>query len=162
MASDVVRWTGGPGSGKTYQLLEDVRREVETGRTLDDMILMTFSRSQSSDLAERLSRSAFPDESKKDILRRCATIDAITLRTVRAAGLIDYDPGVVIVPGAKKAIPVYQEFMQAHGIPYNPHPPVTDDGDPATRAWGIDPAFKSGTDDDDPEGSLFDDPEVDQ
>ncbi len=134
MASDVVRWTGGPGSGKTYQLLEDVRREVETGRTLDDMILMTFSRSQSSDLAERLSRSAFPDESKKDILRRCATIDAITLRTVRAAGLIDYDPGVVIVPGAKKAIPVYQEFMQAHGIPYNPHPPVTDDGDPATRA----------------------------
>jgi hypothetical protein len=30
------------------------------------------------------------------------------------------------------------------------------------RAWGIDPAFKSGTDDDDPEGSLFDDPEVDQ
>ena len=50
MSADLIRWTGGPGSGKTYQLLEMVRGEVETGRTLDDMILMTFSRIRSSSI----------------------------------------------------------------------------------------------------------------
>ncbi|KUK59736.1 MAG: UvrD/REP helicase [Methanoculleus marisnigri] len=70
MSADLIRWTGGPGSGKTHQLLEDVRREVEDGRTLGDMILMTFSRSQAADLADRLARSVFPGEDRKDILRR--------------------------------------------------------------------------------------------
>jgi len=56
MSADLIRWTGGPGSGKTYQLLEMVRGEVEAGRTLDDMILMTFSRSQ----AGRPGRSSRP------------------------------------------------------------------------------------------------------
>ncbi|MDR9815177.1 MAG: hypothetical protein RJR34_00020 [Candidatus Methanoculleus thermohydrogenotrophicum] len=52
------------------------------------MILMTFSRSQAADLADRLARSVFPGEDRKDILRRCATVDGMTLRAVRAAGLI--------------------------------------------------------------------------
>ena len=137
MSADLIRWTGGPGSGKTYQLLEMVRGEVEDGRTLDDMILMTFSRSQAADLADRLSRSVFPDEDRKDILRRCATVDGITLRAVRAAGLISDSPDQIIVPtgkGAKKAIPVYREFMQAHGIPYTSNAHAPDDGDPVARA----------------------------
>jgi len=137
MSADLIRWTGGPGSGKTHQLLEDVRREVEDGRTLDDMILMTFSRSQAADLADRLSRSVFPDEDRKDILRRCATVDGMTLRAVRAAGLISDSPDQIIVPtgeGAKKAIPVYREFMQAHGIPYTPGAYAPEDGDPVARA----------------------------
>ena len=134
MSADLIRWTGGPGSGKTYQLLEDVRREVEDGRTLDDMILMTFSRSQAADLVERLARSVFPDEDRKDILRRCATVDAIALRAVREAGLISHSPDQIIVPGAKKAIPVYREFMQAHGIPYTPNAYAPEDGDPVARA----------------------------
>ena len=137
MSADLIRWTGGPGSGKTYQLLEMVRGEVEDGRTLDDMILMTFSRSQAADLADRLSRSVFPDEDRKDILRRCATVDGMTLRAVRAAGLISDSPDQIIVPtgeGAKKAIPVYREFMQAHGIPYTPGAYAPEDGDPVARA----------------------------
>ena len=137
MSADLIRWTGGPGSGKTYQLLEMVRGEVETGRTLDDMILMTFSRSQAADLADRLARSVFPGEDQKDILRRCATVDGIALRAVRAAGLISDSPDQIIVPtgkGAKKAIPVYREFMQAHGIPYTPNAYAPEDGDPVARA----------------------------
>lgn len=134
MSADVIRWTGGPGSGKTYQLLQDVRHEVEAGRILDDMILMTFSRSQAADLATRLSRSVFPDADRKDILRRCATVDAIALRAVRAAGLISHPPDQIIVPGAKKAIPVYSGFMEAHGIPYTPHAIAPEDGDPVSRA----------------------------
>lgn len=134
MSADLIRWTGGPGSGKTYQLLEMVRGEVEAGRTLDDMILMTFSTSQAADLADRLSRSVFPDEDQKDILRRCATVDAITLRAVRAAGLISQSPDQIIVPGAKNAIPVYREFMQAAGIPYTPNAYAPEDGDPVARA----------------------------
>ena len=134
MSADLIRWTGGPGSGKTYQLLEDVRREVEAGRTLDDMILMTFSRSQAADLAARLSQTVFPGDDRKDILRRCATVDAIALRSVRAAGLISHSPEQIIVPGAKKAIPVYSQFMQAHGIPYTPYAIAPEDGDPVARA----------------------------
>lgn len=134
MSADLIRWTGGPGSGKTYQLLEDVRREVAAGRTRDDMILMTFSRSQAADLAARLSRMVFPDADQKDILRRCATVDAITLRAVRAVGLISHSPDQIISPGAKKAIPVYSEFMQAHGIPYTPYAIAPEDGDPVARA----------------------------
>jgi len=137
MSADLIRWTGGPGSGKTHQLLEMVRGEVETGRTLDDMILMTFSRSQAADLADRLARSVFPGEDRKDILRRCATVDGMTLRAVRAAGLISDSPDQIIVPtgeGAKKAIPVYREFMQAHGIPYTPGAYAPEDGDPVARA----------------------------
>ena len=137
MSADLIRWTGGPGSGKTYQLLEMVRGEVEAGRTLDDLILMTFSRSQAADLADRLARSVFPGEDRKDILRRCATVDGMTLRAVRAAGLISDSPDQIIVPtgeGAKKAIPVYREFMQAHGIPYTPNAYAPEDGDPVARA----------------------------
>lgn len=137
MSADLIRWTGGPGSGKTHQLLEMVRGEVETGRTLDDMILMTFSRSQAADLADRLARSVFPGEDRKDILRRCATVDGMALRAVRAAGLISDSPDQIIVPtgeGAKKAIPVYREFMQAHGIPYQPNVQLIDDTDPVARA----------------------------
>ena len=137
MSADLIRWTGGPGSGKTHQLLEMVRGEVETGRTLDDLILMTFSRSQAADLADRLARSVFPGEDRKDILRRCATVDGIALRAVRAAGLISYSPDQIIVPtgkGAKKSIPIYREFMQAHKIPYTPNAYTPDDGDPVARA----------------------------
>lgn len=137
MSADLIRWTGGPGSGKTHQLLEMVRGEVETGRTLDDLILMTFSRSQAADLADRLARSVFPGEDRKDILRRCATVDGIALRAGRAAGLISDSPDQIIVPtgkGAKKAIPVYREFMQAHGIPYTPNAYAPEDGDPVARA----------------------------
>jgi len=137
MSADLIRWTGGPGSGKTYQLLEMVRGEVEAGRTLDDMILMTFSRSQAADLVERLARSVFPDEDRKDILRRCATVDGIALRAGRAAGLISDSPDQIIVPtgkGAKKSIPIYREFMQAHKIPYTPNACAPDDGDPVARA----------------------------
>ncbi|MDR9817602.1 MAG: hypothetical protein RJR34_12740 [Candidatus Methanoculleus thermohydrogenotrophicum] len=118
MSADLIRWTGGPGSGKTYQLLEMVRGEVEDGRTLDDMILMTFSRSQAADLADRLARSVFPDEDRKDILRRCATVDGMTLRAVRAAGLISDSPDQIIVPtgeGAKKAIPVCGSLCRRTG-----------------------------------------------
>ena len=134
MTAEVIRWTGGPGSGKTYQLLEDVRREVEDGRTLRDVALMSFSRAQAADLADRLQRSVFPDEPDTAIRRRCATIDAIALRACRSTGLVDPSPDTIIQPGAKKAIPVYQEFMQAAGIPYTPGAHLADDGDLISRA----------------------------
>jgi hypothetical protein len=65
MSANLIRWTGGPGSGKTYQLLQDVQHEVETGRTLDDMILMTFSRSQAADLADPTRPIGLPRRGSK-------------------------------------------------------------------------------------------------
>ena len=135
MSGEVVRWTGGPGAGKTQYLLDDVRREVDVdGRVLDDLCLMSFSRAQAADLAARLADGVFPEEDTKDILRRCATIDAIALRACRAEGLIDRSPDQIIVPGVKRAIPVYQEFMQHHGIPYSPVARLADDGNPVARS----------------------------
>jgi len=135
MTAEVVRWTGGPGAGKTQHLLDDVRREVEAcNRTLGDLCMMSFSRAAAADLAARLAEAVFPDEDRKDILARCATIDAIALRACRAEGLIDSTPDQIIVPGTKRATPVYQEFMQANKIPYSPNARITDDGDPIARA----------------------------
>lgn len=135
MTPEVFRWTGGPGAGKTQHLLDDVRREVEAcDRALGDLCMMSFSRAAAADLAARLAEAVFPDEDRKDILARCATIDAIALRACRAEGLIDSTPDQIIVPGTKRATPVYQEFMQANKIPYSPNARITDDGDPIARA----------------------------
>lgn len=131
MPAELIRWTGGPGAGKTWALLEDVRRELTGGRTLRDMCLMTFSRSQAADLAARLRATVLPDEAPTAILSRCATIDAIALRACRAAGLIDNPKTQVIQPGDRHAAAVYAAFMEAHGLPYDPAIGGLDGEDPA-------------------------------
>ena len=133
MSAEVVRWIGGPGSGKTYQLLQDVRQEVEDGRTLDDLCLMSFSRAQATDLAARLRTAVFQDADMKTITDRTSTIDAGALRAVREAGIIEFSRDSIIQPGAKES-PLYREFMEAHGIPYQPNVQLIDDTDPVARA----------------------------
>ena len=119
MTAEVIRWRGGPGAGKTWQLLEDVRREVEDGRTFRDLCLMTFSRSQADDLAARLHQTVLPDVPVSAIRQRCATIDAIALRACRDAGLIVSPKEQVIQPGDPKKAGHYTAFMEAHSLAYD-------------------------------------------
>lgn len=64
MSADLIRWTGGPGAEKPINSWRWYGRGG--GRPdLDDMILMTFSRSQAADLADRLARSVFPARTGK-------------------------------------------------------------------------------------------------
>ncbi len=119
MTAEVIRWRGGPGAGKTWQLLEDVRREVEDGRTFRDLCLMTFSRSQADDLAARLHQTVLPDVPVSAIRQRCATIDAIALRACRDAGLIVSPKEQVIQPGDPKKAGYYTAFMEAHSLAYD-------------------------------------------
>ena len=119
MTAEVIRWRGGPGAGKTWQLLEDVRREVEDGRTFRDLCLMTFSRSQADDLAARLHQTVLPDVPVSAIRQRCATIDAIALRACQDAGLIVSPKEQVIQPGDPKKAGHYTAFMEAHSLAYD-------------------------------------------
>jgi superfamily I DNA/RNA helicase len=134
MSADVIRWTGGPGSGKTYQLLRDVQHEYVSGRSIDDLCLMSFSRAQAADLAKRLHTDVFPRAKKTAIAAKCATIDASALRACRAAGHIPTPRDQIIQPGEKKSIAVYGKFMAENRIPYSPVVQASDDDDPVSRA----------------------------
>lgn len=120
MTAPVIRWRGGPGAGKSSALLEYIRSEVAAGAMLDDITLMTFSRSQAADLIHRLHTSVFPDASPDSLRSRCATIDAIALRACRAACLIGDSREVIIQPGDQKKRGIFTDFMTAHGLDYNP------------------------------------------
>ena len=126
VTAEVIRWRGGPGAGKTWQLLEDIRREVETGRTIRDLCLMTFSRSQAEDLAARLHETVMPETPANTIRQRCATIDAIALRACRDAGLIISPKEQVIQPGDPKKAVHYTAFMKSCNLRYDPTIDATD------------------------------------
>lgn len=131
MPSEVIRWRGGPGAGKSSALLQYVQTELDTGRGIGDIAIMTFSRSQAADLAGRL-HALLPDTPADEVLPRVATIDATALRACRAAGLVDDPRETVIQPDDTRKRWVYEEFMKNHGLEYDPT--VSDDDDESTRA----------------------------
>jgi hypothetical protein len=134
MSSTVRRWTGGPGSGKTFQLLRDVQQEYVDGRGINDLALLSFSRVQAADLATRLHTDVFRSETKKSVRARCATIDASALRACRAAGIVENPREQVIQPGDRKSAAIYSAFMKEYQIPYGPAVQISDDDDPVSRA----------------------------
>ncbi|MGC9435898.1 MAG: UvrD-helicase domain-containing protein, partial [Methanomicrobiales archaeon] len=114
----VVRWSGGPGAGKTRQLLAYCEREAEQGATVRDLAVMSFSRAQTADLADRL-RVVFPGETRRAIRARCTTIHAAALAACRDAGLVGDPRTQVITPDGRGAVH-YREFAEAEGLPYDP------------------------------------------
>jgi superfamily I DNA/RNA helicase len=129
MTAELIRWRGGPGAGKSTALVEYVRSEVTAGMTIDDLAVMTFSRSQAADLAGRIHATVFPDASTKAILRMCSTIHACGLRQCMSTGLIEDPRKQVIQHGGQKNAAPYQTFMTAHGLEYDPTIGTDDDED---------------------------------
>lgn len=120
MTTELIRWRGGPGAGKSTALIEYVRSEVEAGTRIGDIAVMTFSRAQAADLASRLHAAVFPDASAKEVLRLCTTIHGAALRECMAAGLIEDPRQQVIQPGDRRKAPIYQAFMNERGLEYDP------------------------------------------
>ncbi len=131
MAAEVIRWRGGPGSGKSTQLLGYVQSEIDSGVALSDIAVMTFSRSQAADLAQRLGRLS-PDESEKTIRSMCSTIHSAALRECMSIGLINNPREQIIQPGRAKGH-VYQKFMDTWELDYIPTLGTDEDDDPRGR-----------------------------
>lgn len=119
---NIIRWSGGPGSGKTRQLVEYLKGEVEAGTPVHDITPMTFSKTQAGDFAHRIEE-ALPDEDPKTISQQCRTIHSTVLKSCIAAGLIDIrkdGPHKIIEPGnqGKETRKAYESFMKEHHLPY--------------------------------------------
>jgi superfamily I DNA/RNA helicase len=120
MTADLIRWRGGPGAGKSSTLIAYCRAEADAGAGTSDLAVMTFSRSQAADLAARLHAAVFPDADARAIAAMCTTIHGAALRQCLAAGLIESPREQVIQPGDRKKAAVYQTFMDAHGLAFDP------------------------------------------
>lgn len=131
MAAKVLRWQGGPGSGKTWQLLQYIRSEVAGGVNISDFAVMSFSRAQAADMAKKMQDTVFPDVDMKAILQQCKTIDGHALRACRSAGLIGNSRDVVIQPGNRKSNQIYSAFMEVNDLEFDPWLNTEDDQRPA-------------------------------
>ena len=118
-AAGVTRYTAGPGTGKTYTLLELVRREAEDhGTRIGDLAFMTFARSQAADVRTRIG-AVYPGASSKEIAAAVVTVHAAALRACTAGGVIGMDDRI-IVEGSKRDAPFFQEFADTQYLPYDP------------------------------------------
>ncbi len=113
MAAEVIRWLGGPGSGKTHQLVEFVRSEIADGRSPRDLAIMSFSRAQTHDLRTRIGVLARRDDDC-EIRTIHGTVLAACIRT----GLIDMRQSQIIAPGERRHVPHYKTFCDAHDLKF--------------------------------------------
>jgi len=127
MTADLIRWRGGPGAGKSTTLIAYVRSEAAAGAGTGDLAVMTFSRSQAADLAARLHAAVFPDAGAGTMRSMCTTIHGAALRQCLAAGLIENPRAQVIQPGDRRKAAIYQTFMDAHGLAFDPAVGTDDD-----------------------------------
>ncbi|RQD80982.1 MAG: ATP-dependent helicase [Methanocalculus sp. MSAO_Arc2] len=125
MPADVLRWRGGPGSGKTTQLIGYLADELERGMCFEGIHVMTFSRSQATDLRERIG-TILPDLEPTDIKNQVRTIDSSAFRACRLSNLIGPGPQHIMTPGSSRWDAEYEKFMSENNLPYDP------------QAWQID------------------------
>lgn len=117
-AVGVTRYVAGPGCGKTYTLLQQVRIEVEEyGTCLRDLAFMTFARSQAEDVKNRIG-DIFPTAGAEEIGTAVTTLHAAALRACRAAGVLDSNARI-IVEGSRKDRHYFEDFARLHHLPYD-------------------------------------------
>ena len=118
-AAEVLRYTAGPGTGKTFELLRRIGVEAEDhGTRIGDLAFTTFARSQAEDVKARI-RTVYPEAGAKEITAAVSTIHAAALRACRSAGILDEDARI-IAEGSKKDSHFFEEFAAAHHLPYDP------------------------------------------
>jgi len=117
--TSVTRYTAGPGTGKTYQLLKQVKHEaVEYGTRIGDLTFTTFTRSQTAEVAGRI-RDIYPDASESEIGSSVCTLHAAARRSCKAAGILGSD-AEIIIEGRKKSAEHFVGFCKARNLPYDP------------------------------------------
>lgn len=143
MIAPVTRYMAGPGTGKTFTLLELVRREAEEhGTRIGDVAFATFARSQAEDVKNRI-RTVYPDAKPDEVNAAVLTVHAAALRACRSGGILDADARI-IQEGLKRDSRYFEEFATAHNLPYDP-----------ARARRIDPDDDRAAGKDEPPGNAL-------
>lgn len=115
--TEVHRFDGAPGAGKSHKLREYVSKEAERGYGLNDIYYLTFTRSGRTETAEKLAE-VFPDAEEEDRQKRARTVHGAAWIACAIGGLWvdDADVDQVIQRGSDDAF--YQRFASRHGLRY--------------------------------------------
>jgi len=129
MSAEIVRWRGGPGSGKTHKLVEFVREEINRGRSPNELAIMSFARSQTADLRVRIGDAS---RTRKYEIR---TIHGTVLSACIRAGLVDLKDRRIITLGEPRHAKYYRSFCEVHDLKFASNVRVDDmeEGQYATR-----------------------------
>lgn len=113
MTPEIIRWRGGPGSGKTYRLVGFVQSEIADGRSPRDLAIMSFSKSQTLDLRARIGVLERRDDDCE-----IRTIHGMVLSACIRAGLVDMGQSRIIAPGERKHLKHYKTFCDVHDLKF--------------------------------------------
>jgi len=120
MTAEVIRFLGGPGTGKTHRLLECIRKERDRGMTLKDFYFCSFTKSQRDYVRSRIAE-IFPDAEPEEIRRHVKTVHGVALSECLKYGHIPENSpknNHIIVEGQNPA--PFVEFCTLYNISYNP------------------------------------------
>lgn len=122
--TQVTKWVGGPGTGKTYTLLKFIEYERDQhGTDLKDIRFMSYSRSQMLDVRNRI-KEIYPDSNEKDRERHVKTIHGTALYSlIRSKNIVmsqELGDGkdTVIQEGSQTW--AFIDFCKLYGLQYNP------------------------------------------
>ena len=118
--TNVTRFLGAPGCGKTTQLKRALQSERdEHGTRYDGAYWLAFTRAGAEDTQEAFNDVYGPDvDDLEDLKSQVRTLHSLALLAARSAGIIeDYEEQVITTdsdPG------VFQEFCDEHGLRFDP------------------------------------------
>ena len=83
-----LRICAGPGTGKTFALMQRVKRLIQGGTYPERIFVVTFTRTAARDLATSLRKLGTPDADKVRIARFIATTSKLSsaMRSLRPRG----------------------------------------------------------------------------
>ena len=115
--SQRVRVVAGPGTGKSSAIEERVNWLLAAGVQPDTIYAVSFTRASAVDLKERVHRYCAAHGQPKGSLVRVSTLHSLTLRTLRAAGLLNMYPADPLVLDSWELENVFDaEFGYVSGI----------------------------------------------
>lgn len=111
----MIRYMGAAGSGKTSMCLKLIEKaKNEQKLTINDLLFISFTRSQINDVKERIE-SIFPDATKIQIDKNVKTIHGIALMTLLESGIVE---SPTIITEIRQHAQHYVNFSKTHGMIY--------------------------------------------
>lgn len=116
--TEITKIDGSPGAGKSHQLQQFLKKEVNNGLGLGDFSFVTFTNAATDDVVPDVADIL--GVSKDDAHGAVRTLHSMALSEVRRAGVIDdYDKQIISQKSEKgKAENPYQEFADRNALTY--------------------------------------------